>query len=824
MIPKVVRSKDGKGSGGRGFKGAVEYISTKADAVALRNVNDLTTAPREMRAIANESRLDKPVHHFILSWAELERPTDEQAFAAADAALERLGMQDHQAVIAIHRDRDHHHVHVVVNKRGLDGRTADLSHDYARLEKVCREVEHDQGWAQDRGHFNAEIGDDGRVTLAPKPAGKTKRQGTDRERHTGQEALGTFLSRDDLHPQLASVIDGAATWDQLQAGLDGLGLRYEAKGSGARLVSMTDPTDSASPSHIDKAWARSNLEQRLGPLPTKNPPPVPKGKDHEQQHLAEVGRAPPPAARNRLRNLSELDVVRFADRGEVLLPGNVSGGVVDARAERNHPVRRPGDRVAPAPDIRQTGGKSTPPPPYQDARERLWQAFQQNNQAVYQQAVEQRHQTREALYQRHQAERSELIARQRHRRKTLDILFGRRGVARWVFRKWDARRRNTEWDEIKARQKLEMNAYRKAQRDSRQPKPEWRSFVAEQIKAGNRDAELVASVTKLARAPEVQRAAGYGNSAAELEAMRRIDLVKLAQSMDYQVDTRESTTSSIKLRNGAEVVIAQPGRDGTWSYFSTGNDRDSGGVLQFVQNRRGGTLGQVRQFLRPYLDAEYQTAAPPRPPEQDRDHTAARQAWMAAKPVVPDYLLRRGIERITVEALAHDQVRQDQRGNVLFAHRDQDSNVVGFEVKGRAWSGFAKGGQKALAIFGTPEARRQPARIVVVESGVDALSLGQMEQRRDTLYVSTGGAIGQRTLSELRNLASRHPQAKVTLGFDNDEAGQKLAERVTAALERTPDRLQPRHKDWNEDLQARRQQARQRQKTREKTRDRSVAM
>ncbi|MDO8607904.1 MAG: relaxase/mobilization nuclease domain-containing protein [Phaeospirillum sp.] len=203
MIPKVVRSKDGKGSGGRGFKGAVEYISTKADAVALRNVNDLTTAPREMRAIANESRLDKPVHHFILSWAELERPTDEQAFAAADAALERLGMADHQAIIAIHRDRDHHHVHVVVNKRGLDGGTADLSHDYARLEKVCREVEHDQGWAQDRGHFNAEIGDDGRVTLAPKPTDKKKHQGTDRERHTGQEALGTFLSRDDLHPQLA---------------------------------------------------------------------------------------------------------------------------------------------------------------------------------------------------------------------------------------------------------------------------------------------------------------------------------------------------------------------------------------------------------------------------------------------------------------------------------------------------------------------------------------------------------------------------------------------------------------------------------------------
>ncbi|MDO8607902.1 MAG: DUF3991 and toprim domain-containing protein [Phaeospirillum sp.] len=370
-----------------------------------------------------------------------------------------------------------------------------------------------------------------------------------------------------------------------------------------------------------------------------------------------------------------------------------------------------------------------------------------------------------------------------------------------------------------------MDAQRNLQRKSRQPKPEWRSFVADQIKAGNRDAMLVGSVTKLARAPEVQRAAGYGNSAAELEAMRRIDLVKLAQSMGYQVDARESTKSSIKLRNGADVVIAQPGRDGTWSYFSTGNDHDSGGVLQFVQNRQGGTLGQVRQFLRPYLDADYQTNAPPQPPEQDRDHTAARQAWMAARAVVPLYLQQRGIDRITIEALANDEVRQDQRGNVLFAHRDQNGNLVGFEVKGKTWSGFAKGGQKTLAVFGTPEARRQPTRIVVVESGIDApLSLGQMEQRRDTLYVSTGGAIGQRTLRELRQLADRHPQAKVVLGFDNDEAGQKLAERVVADLSGMPERLRPQRKDWNEDLQAHRQQAQQRQKVRERTRSRGVSM
>jgi hypothetical protein len=109
---------------------------------------------------------------------------------------------------------------------------------------------------------------------------------------------------------------------------------------------------------------------------------------------------------------------------------------------------------------------------------------------------------------------------------------------------------------------------------------------------------------------------------------------------------------------------------------------------------------------------------------------------------MPRYLLGRGIDPATVDHVARDQVREDRRGNVLFAHRDSAGNILGFEVKGGTWSGFAKGGQKTLAVYGSDPARRDPARIVV-ESGIDALSLAQIEQRRDTLYVSTGGAIAR---------------------------------------------------------------------------------
>lgn len=58
-------------------------------------------------------------------------------------------------------------------------------------------------------------------------------------------------------------------------------------------------------------------------------------------HLAGIGREPPPRARGRLQNLSELGVVRLASRGEMLLPSDVSRQLEHQGTERNPAVRRP---------------------------------------------------------------------------------------------------------------------------------------------------------------------------------------------------------------------------------------------------------------------------------------------------------------------------------------------------------------------------------------------------------------------------------------------------------------------------------------------------
>ncbi len=56
--------------------------------------------------------------------------------------------------------------------------------------------------------------------------------------------------------------------------------------------------------------------------------------------ISKLGRKPPPQSQNRLRGLSELGVVRIANRSQVLLPRNVSGDLEHKGKERADTLRR----------------------------------------------------------------------------------------------------------------------------------------------------------------------------------------------------------------------------------------------------------------------------------------------------------------------------------------------------------------------------------------------------------------------------------------------------------------------------------------------------
>jgi hypothetical protein len=65
---------------------------------------------------------------------------------AAEQALERLGLQDHQALFVAHNDTDHPHLHVLVNKTHPEtGRVVNPHRDYNKLDKWAREYRQERG-------------------------------------------------------------------------------------------------------------------------------------------------------------------------------------------------------------------------------------------------------------------------------------------------------------------------------------------------------------------------------------------------------------------------------------------------------------------------------------------------------------------------------------------------------------------------------------------------------------------------------------------------------------------------------------------------------
>ncbi|MBK5204289.1 MAG: ATP-binding domain-containing protein [Polaromonas sp.] len=159
-----------------------------------------------------------------------------------------------------------------------------------------------------------------------------------------KESVLDFIERRDIATPRSWIEDGRAVLtslsDRFSAVVDRLRERFEPetlKGN-----EHERPNGDRQPTQVDgRATARADAKRsRPG-----------AGKPD----LGRIGEVPPPFARGRLRSLSELGVVRFAERGEVLLPHDVPHNVEHQGAERNNALRRDGDGLNEKPaSVRET--------------------------------------------------------------------------------------------------------------------------------------------------------------------------------------------------------------------------------------------------------------------------------------------------------------------------------------------------------------------------------------------------------------------------------------------------------------------------------------
>ncbi len=292
-----------------------------------------------------------------------------------------------------------------------------------------------------------------------------------------------------------------------------------------------------------------------------------------------------------------------------------------------------------------------------------------------------------------------------------------------------------------------------------------------------------------------------------------INLSEFAAARGYALDRRESSRNSAVMRHpdGDKIVIARNDASGAWIYFSVRDDRDNGTVIDFVQNRGGGSLGEVRKTLRAWLG----TSRPAQEPALfardlvpvSRDRTAVLTAWERARACTAlPYLTGRGLgpDVLALPRFA-GCVRVDQRSNALFPHYDKDG-LCGFEIKNQGFTGFAPGGIKGLW-----HSKTKPADhwLVLTESAIDGYSFHVIHGGDGARYMSTGGALNPQQPALLRGAMEKMPDGSVViLAFDLDDGGEKLAEEVKALVPagRKVRRMMPdagTGKDWNEMLKNR---------------------
>lgn len=128
MIVRIMKA-------GRSFKALGAYLVNHDERVAwthsLNCANDhVPSAIHEMYTTAAQAELlkeqagvhgggtalEKPVKHISLSWHPDELPTREQMIEAAEGFLKEMSWDQHQALLVAHDDRDHSHLHIMLNR------------------------------------------------------------------------------------------------------------------------------------------------------------------------------------------------------------------------------------------------------------------------------------------------------------------------------------------------------------------------------------------------------------------------------------------------------------------------------------------------------------------------------------------------------------------------------------------------------------------------------------------------------------------------------------------------------------------------------------
>ena len=251
---------------GKGGVPADERVAWVESSGVVRDVDGTANAERAarvMEATADRTpQCTEPCYHVSISFDKRDLPggpTDpasrEAMLGVAEDTLRDLGLEQHQVVIVAHGDRDHPHMHLMVNRVHPEtGKTWDRWQDRVRLEKSLRVQERARGFREVPGQL-------GRLEGQERPV-RSPSRGAWRAAERQAQAEGRRSLQHEARASVGRVFERAKSWEGLETDLASEGYVLRAKGRG--LVLRDGDGREVKASAVSRAGGRGQLEKRLG--------------------------------------------------------------------------------------------------------------------------------------------------------------------------------------------------------------------------------------------------------------------------------------------------------------------------------------------------------------------------------------------------------------------------------------------------------------------------------------------------------------------------------------------------------------------------------
>ena len=237
MIGKIVQ--------GANFRGVVNYVLQKPDAEplgsrGLRN-DSIDHIVESFRTQASLYPIAKPVAHISLDFSvqDKERLTNEMMLQIADEYLRRMGYGNTQVLIVRHHDREHPHLHLVLNRIDGNGKRITDRNERIRNVKVCRDLSNKYG-----------------LYIAPNKENV--------KRHRLREPDKTKY---EIYDAIRNVLPRCRNWNDLTSALrkQGINTEFKRKGFTSTIegVKFSKNGYTFSGSKVDKAFSYSKLNRHF---------------------------------------------------------------------------------------------------------------------------------------------------------------------------------------------------------------------------------------------------------------------------------------------------------------------------------------------------------------------------------------------------------------------------------------------------------------------------------------------------------------------------------------------------------------------------------